>query len=131
VALFSMVALVPSVLIALVFGVLVNRGVDQWFSQNVQASVENGAIVGRAYVQDVSAVRWMRIWSPFRISWDSARGLFDDRIQFNDALAKVGDIFGYPAIYIVDGNGEVLARAEKTRRAALSGAAAQIYRGRC
>jgi hypothetical protein len=35
VTLFSMVALVPAVLIALVFGVLVNRGVDQWFSDNV------------------------------------------------------------------------------------------------
>ena len=45
VALFSMVALVPSVLIALVFGVLVNRGVDQWFSENVKSSVDNGAIM--------------------------------------------------------------------------------------
>ena len=54
VALFSMVAVIPAVLIALVFGVLVNRGVDQWFSDNVQASVENGAVVGRAYIEDVS-----------------------------------------------------------------------------
>jgi len=109
VALFSMVALVPSVLIALVFGVLVNRGVDQWFSQNVQASVENGAIVGRAYIQDVSAAMDADLVT---IS-DQLGSLFADRIQFNDALGQVGDIFGYPAIYILDGKGEVLARAEK------------------
>ncbi len=54
VTLFSMVALIPAVLIALVFGVLVNRGVDQWFSDNVQSAVENGAHIGKAYVQDVS-----------------------------------------------------------------------------
>ena len=52
-ALFSLVAVVPAILIALVFGVLVNRGVDQWFSQNVRSAVENGADIGRAYVDDV------------------------------------------------------------------------------
>ncbi|MDP1778021.1 MAG: PAS domain-containing sensor histidine kinase, partial [Brevundimonas sp.] len=55
VTLFSMVALIPAVLIALVFGVLVNRGVDQWFSDNVQTAVDNGADIGRAYTADVSS----------------------------------------------------------------------------
>ncbi len=112
VALFSMVAVIPAVLIALVFGVLVNRGVDQWFSDNVQASVENGAVVGRAYIEDVSR----SMDSDLMIISDqlsSARGLFGDRIRFNDALAQVGDIFGYPAIYILNGEGEILARAEQ------------------
>ena len=112
VALFSMVAVIPAVLIALVFGVLVNRGVDQWFSDNVQASVENGAVVGRAYIEDVSR----SMDSDLMIISDqlsSARGLFGDRIRFNDALAQVGEIFGYPAIYILNGEGEILARAEQ------------------
>ncbi|WP_288758478.1 PAS domain-containing sensor histidine kinase [uncultured Brevundimonas sp.] len=112
VALFSMVAVIPAVLIALVFGVLVNRGVDQWFSDNVQASVENGAVVGRAYIEDVSR----SMDSDLMIISDqlsSARRLFGDRIRFNDALAQVGDIFGYPAIYILNGEGEILARAEQ------------------
>jgi len=112
VALFSMVAVIPAVLIALVFGVLVNRGVDQWFSDNVQASVENGAVVGRAYIEDVSR----SMDSDLMIISDqlsSARGLFGNRIRFNDALAQVGDIFGYPALYILNGEGEVLARAEQ------------------
>ncbi len=112
VALFSMVALVPSVLIALVFGVLVNRGVDQWFSENVKSSVDNGAIIGRAYVRDVASSMDADLVT-ISDQLDSARGLFDDRIQFNAALAQVGDIFRYPAIYIVNGNGEVLARAEQ------------------
>jgi two-component system nitrogen regulation sensor histidine kinase NtrY len=50
VTLFSAVAVVPAVLIALVFGVLVNRGVDQWFSGNVRSAVENGALIGKAYL---------------------------------------------------------------------------------
>ncbi len=112
VALFSMVALIPSVLIALVFGVLVNRGVDQWFSENVSASVDNGAIIGRAYVRDVANSMDADLVT-ISEQLDSAKGLFADRIQFNAALAQVGDIFRYPAIYIVSSEGEVLARAEQ------------------
>ena len=54
VTLFSAVAVVPAVLVALVFGVLVNRGVEGWFSSNVRAAVENSAEIGGSFVRDVS-----------------------------------------------------------------------------
>jgi len=41
------------------------------------------------------------------------RGLFDNRIQFSRALAQIGDFFGYPALYILDQNGRVLASGER------------------
>jgi two-component system nitrogen regulation sensor histidine kinase NtrY len=111
VALFSMVALIPSVLIALVFGVLVNRGVDQWFSANVSASVDNGASIGKAYIADVSAdmTRDLRTMTS---ELGGARQVFDDRIQFTGALTQIAEFFGYPAVYILNGQGEVLATGE-------------------
>jgi two-component system nitrogen regulation sensor histidine kinase NtrY len=111
VILFSSVALVPAVLIALVFGVLVNRGVDQWFSDNVQAAVDNGAAIGLAYTSDVSS----EIDSDITVIGEQLEGirpLFDNRIQFSDALSQVGQLFGYPAVYLLDENGEVLASGE-------------------
>ena len=111
VTLFSMVALVPAVLIALVFGVLVNRGVDQWFSGNVQTAVENGADIGKAYLDDVSN----EIDGDLAViaeQLEGVRPLFGDRIQFSDALTQVGELFGYPAIYILGADGEVLASGE-------------------
>ncbi|MBU1383806.1 MAG: PAS domain-containing sensor histidine kinase [Alphaproteobacteria bacterium] len=111
VTLFSLVALVPAVLIALVFGVLVNRGVDQWFSGNVQAAVENGATIGRAYVEDVST----EMDSDLIVISEQLAGaqpLFKNRIQFSDALVQIADLFGYPAIYILGAEGEVLASGE-------------------
>ena len=108
VTLFSMVALVPAVLIALVFGVLVNRGVDQWFSGNVQSAVDNGALIGEAYLDDVSE----EMDGDLRVIADQlvgARPLFENRIQFSDALTQIADLFGYPAIYILGPDGEVLA----------------------
>ncbi|MDQ8028111.1 MAG: PAS domain-containing sensor histidine kinase [Brevundimonas sp.] len=111
VILFSSVALVPSVLIALVFGVLVNRGVDQWFSDNVQAAVDNGAAIGRAYTSDVSTELDSDI-GVIAEQLEGIRPLLNNRIQFSDALSQVGQLFGYPAVYILDENGEVLASGE-------------------
>jgi two-component system nitrogen regulation sensor histidine kinase NtrY len=109
VALFSLVAVVPAVLIALVFGVLVNRGVDQWFSQNVRSAVENGATIGRAYVGDVGG-GLERDLDTMANELGGVRDVFDNRIQFSSALAQIGDFFGYPAVYILNGEGEVLAQ---------------------
>ncbi|WP_439477381.1 ATP-binding protein [Brevundimonas sp.] len=111
VTLFSMVALIPAVLIALVFGVLVNRGVDQWFSDNVQTAVDNGADIGRAYTADVSS----EIDGDLAViaeQLEGVRPLFANRIQFSDALTQVGELFGYPAIYILGEDGTVLASGE-------------------
>jgi two-component system nitrogen regulation sensor histidine kinase NtrY len=111
VTLFSLVALVPAVVIALVFGVLVNRGVDQWFSDNVSSAVQNGALIGEAYLDDVSD----EMDGDLRVIADQlagARPLFENRIQFSDALSQIADLFGYPAIYILGPNGEVLASGE-------------------
>ena len=111
VTLFSMVALIPAVLIALVFGVLVNRGVDQWFSDNVKNAVDNGADIGRAYTEDVSR----EIDGDLAViaeQLEGVRPLFANRIQFSDALTQVGQLFGYPAIYILGEDGTVLASGE-------------------
>ncbi len=111
VTLFSLVALVPAVLVALVFGVLVNRGVDQWFSENVKSAVDNGAHIGRAYTQDVSR----EIDGDLAVigeQLESIRPLLSNRVQFSDALTQVGQLFGYPAIYILGEDGEVLASGE-------------------
>jgi two-component system, NtrC family, nitrogen regulation sensor histidine kinase NtrY len=111
VALFSMVALIPAVLIALVFGVLVNRGVDQWFSANVQSAVKNGALIGDAYLDDVSNEMDGDL-AVISEQLGSVRPLFANRIQFSDALGQIAELFGYPAIYILGPDGEVLASGE-------------------
>jgi two-component system nitrogen regulation sensor histidine kinase NtrY len=111
VTLFSAVAVVPAVLIALVFGVLVNRGVEAWFSETVVAAVENGADIGRAYVGDVSAELEVDL-ATMTTELGNVRDLFDRRLQFSTALAQIGAFFGYPAVYVLNSQGEVLAEGE-------------------
>ncbi|MFY7853470.1 MAG: PAS domain-containing sensor histidine kinase, partial [Brevundimonas sp.] len=109
VTIFSLVALVPAVAIALVFGVLVNRGVDRWFSENVSSAVRNGAEIGRAYVADVGAGLTTDL-ETMTIELGGIRGAFDNRIQFSQALTQIAGYFGYPAVYILNSDGEVLAQ---------------------
>ncbi|MFN3817000.1 ATP-binding protein [Brevundimonas sp.] len=112
VTLFSLVAVAPAILIAVAFGVLVNRGVDQWFSDNVRAAVENGASIGRAYVSDVQADMERDLATMSNELSGPVRQVFPNRIQFSNALTQMAGFFGYPAIYILNGEGEVLARGE-------------------
>lgn len=109
VTIFSLVALVPAVAIALVFGVLVNRGVDRWFSDNVSSAVENGARIGEAYVADVGDGLNADL-ETMSIELGGIRDAFGNRIQFSQALTQIAGYFGYPAVYILNGEGEVLAQ---------------------
>src|SRR3954470_16238231 len=52
VTLFALAAVAPAVVVALFYGVLVNRGVDDWFSQRVQTVVQNSANVANSYVEE-------------------------------------------------------------------------------
>ncbi|HEX4197720.1 MAG TPA: PAS domain-containing sensor histidine kinase, partial [Caulobacteraceae bacterium] len=52
VLLFAAVAVVPAIVVAMVYGALVTRAVENWFSHRVEAVVENSAKVAKAYVED-------------------------------------------------------------------------------
>jgi two-component system nitrogen regulation sensor histidine kinase NtrY len=113
VILFSSVALVPAVLIALVFGVLVNRGMDQWFSENVQSAVRNSAEIGRSYVRDVSEqVEFDLGVIANELAAPEVRSRFPYPVEFSGLLSQLAELFGYPALYVVDQNGQVLASGE-------------------
>ncbi len=55
ISLFSMVALVPAILIAVFASVTLNRGLDSWFSDRTRAIVETAASVADAYMVNASA----------------------------------------------------------------------------
>ena len=112
VTLFSLVAVVPAILVALVFGVLVNRGVEGWFSQNVRAAVENSADIARGYVSDVGDELESDLVT-MASELGAVQSVFPDRLRFSGALAGIGEFFGYPALYVLDGDGQILARGEQ------------------
>ena len=51
VTLFATAAVIPAVIVALFFGLLVTRGVESWFSSRVRTAVEDSARVARSYLR--------------------------------------------------------------------------------
>ena len=104
VALFSIIAAVPAVLVAVVASVTLERGIDRLFSRQTQTMIENALIVADAYVREhVQFVRADSIGIAIELA--RAKPLFDEsREQFHQFLAVQASIRGLPGVMLIDKN---------------------------
>jgi len=102
VALFSIIAAVPVIVVAVVASVTLHRGLDRLFSQQTQSLIENSLIVADAYVRE--HVQFVRADSiAIAIELARAKPLFDQsREQFHQFLAVQASIRGLPAVMLLD-----------------------------
>ena len=112
VALFSLAAVAPAVIIALFFGVLVTRGVDNWFSARVQTVVENSATVARSYIEEQKDYIGDHVAAMAQALDQAAPTLADTPVAFGNFLEDRASENGFSAAYLIDREGRVLARAE-------------------
>ena len=119
VALFSLAAVAPAVIVALFFGVLVTRGVDNWFSARVQSVVENSATVARSYVEEQKDYIGAHVAVMARQLNQAAPTLSDTPVAFGHFLKDMTADNGFSAAYLIDREGRVLARAEPAGAAPL------------
>ncbi len=119
VALFALAAVAPAVIVALFFGVLVTRGVDNWFSARVQSVVENSATVARSYVEEQKTYLSDHVALMANALNLAAPTLADSPVAYGRYLGDVATDNGFSAAYLVDREGRVLARAEPPRGARL------------
>ncbi len=112
VILFAMAAVAPAIIVALFFGLLVTRGVEDWFSQRVRTVVENAVTVARSYVNEQQAYVASHI-GPMADDLNRAEPLFErNRIAYSVLLTEQLAARDLLAVYVVDSEGRVLARAE-------------------
>ena len=110
--LFAMAAVAPAVIVALFFGVLVTRGVDNWFSARVQTVVENSATVARSYVEEQKRYISGHVAGMAQALNAAAPALAETPVAFSRFLRDQTADNGFAAAYVVDRDGRVLARAE-------------------
>jgi two-component system nitrogen regulation sensor histidine kinase NtrY len=110
--LFALAAVAPAVVVALFYGVLVNRGVDNWLGQRVQTVVENSATVARSYVADQKRYIGDHVSLMGADLNRAAPGLQESPVAFSHYLAEQAAYHAFPAAYLIDREGRVLARAE-------------------
>jgi len=113
VRLFAMAAVVPAVIVALFFGVLVTRGVENWFSDRVRGAVNNGAEIGKAYVEQQSNDAGIELGAMAGdLSQPRVISLFPTRLSYSRALEELAQLRQFVAAYVIDSQGQILARAE-------------------
>src|ERR1700736_5621377 len=102
VGLFSVVAAVPAVLVAVVASVTLDRGLDRLFSRQTQSMIQNSLIVSDAYVREhAQFLRADCITTAIELA--RAKPLFDQsREQFHQFLSVQASIRGLPAVFLLD-----------------------------
>jgi two-component system nitrogen regulation sensor histidine kinase NtrY len=102
VALFSVIAAAPAILVAVVASVTLDRGLDRLFSQQTHSLIENSLIVADAYVREhAQFARADTIATAIELA--RAKPLFDqNRDQFRQFLAVQASIRGLPAVMLLD-----------------------------
>ena len=112
VSLFAMAAVVPALVVALFFGVLVTRGVQSWLSEKVHTVVENAADVARSYVKEQNDYVGTHVVTMGQDVNHAAGGLQATPVRFSRFLAELASYHGFSGIYLIDHEGRILARAE-------------------
>jgi two-component system, NtrC family, nitrogen regulation sensor histidine kinase NtrY len=102
VLLFSLIAVVPAIIVAVFATVTLNRGLDSWFSERTRAIVDSAVNVAESYVRDhAEAVRNDVV----QISTDLSqqRTMFEtDQSSFLRRVARHAALHGLPAVFIFD-----------------------------
>ena len=112
VALFSVIAAVPAILMAVVASITVDRGFDRLFSRQTQSLVENAAIVAQAYLeQRLLNARADTIATANELA--GAKPLYEqNHDQFKQFIAAQAQNRELPMIAMLDKNLNVIEQAE-------------------
>ena len=112
VGLFSVIAAVPAILVAIVATVTLDRGLDHWFSTRTRAVIGNSLTVARAYLREHGAMIRGDILA-MAIDVSRAKPLFDqDRERFRQFFNAQASIRGLPAAMMLRSDLTVVERAE-------------------
>ena len=111
VSLFSVIAVLPAVLVSIVANVTLDRGLDRLFSVRTRAVIENSLIVANAYVYEhAQLIRGDVIGMASDIT--RARPLYDqDRESFRKLLTSSAASRNLPGAMLIDKNRVVLETA--------------------
>ncbi len=112
VTLFSLAALAPAILVAAFLGFTFNQGLDRWFGNRVESTIENAADVGRAYVNLASGNLGGELQAMAEDMNAARQGIVADPQRYGAFLAAQTERRSLGSAYVMDRRGVVLARAE-------------------
>ena len=112
IGLFSVVAAVPAILVAVVASITLDRGLAPWFSTRIQSVIQNSLTVAQVYFNEHGALIRGEI-AAMAIDVGRAKPLFDsDRERFRQFLTAQAKVRGLPLTLMVNKDLQVIEKAE-------------------
>lgn len=112
VTLFSVVAIAPAILVAIIASLTLNAGLDRWFSARTQEIVSSSINVARAYVKENGSYLQGQTISMAN-DLDRNRQLFAlDRSGFTELLTRQTKGRGLLGAFLINGDGSIILKAE-------------------
>ena len=101
VALFSLIAAVPALMVALFAAVTLNRGLDAWFSERTRSIVDTAPRVAEAYIKEQGRDRARR--RRHHLPTSSQQEMFDnDRQNFVKRVARHAVLRGLVGVFVFE-----------------------------
>lgn len=114
VSLFSIIAVLPAVLVAVVANLTLDRGLDRMFSGPTKAVIQNSLTIARAYMQEhAQLIRGDILGMASDISRARMTPLFEqDRLSFREFLTTAATSRNLAVAVLMDKDGHILDTAE-------------------
>jgi len=111
VALFSIVAVAPAIVVGIFSVLFFDLGIQAWFSERVRTALEASTAVAEAYTEEHhKVIRADALAMAAGINQDAPR-LIGNRARLNKVVSAEATLRGLPEAIVVDGSGRVFARA--------------------
>ena len=118
VVLFSLVAMIPAVLLAVAASFSLDRGLDNWFSTRTRAIVDNSLSIAQAYAgQQTVQLRIDTLAVKAALEREPSL-MQDDPSAFETFFAQVAQDRDLPGVFIVNEDGGLIAQATSADRSA-------------
>lgn len=111
VAMFSIVAVMPAIIVAVFAAVTLNRGLDAWFSQRTQVIISNAQTVAEAYLSEHHHVLRGDALAMATDLDRAAPYMASNPERFQELVGTQAALRSLPAAYLINEDGRVLARA--------------------
>jgi two-component system, NtrC family, nitrogen regulation sensor histidine kinase NtrY len=112
VALFSIIAAAPAILVAIVASITLDRGLDRLFSTRTKSVINNSVMVADVYLREHANLVGRSI-SAMAFDVTRAKQLFDqDRDRFRQFLTSQANVRGLSGALLISAAGSIIVRAE-------------------
>jgi two-component system, NtrC family, nitrogen regulation sensor histidine kinase NtrY len=102
ISLFSLIAIVPALLVAVFAGMTLNRGLDYWFSERTRAIVETATTVADAYLKNATEATRSDLANISADLTQQAQLYESDKPAFSGRMRRHAVLRNLAAIYLID-----------------------------